>query len=122
MLGLAWLTPTRLINGLKVIAVSGALYLVVDFVRDHIKLQQEVFQQEIQIQQLNASNETLKEQAQFARAAQKIAEETLQAERDRAVDFEEARQRVLNSASQDDGAVAPVLEDALDFIRDRRGL
>lgn len=51
--------------------------------------------------------------------ATRIAEEALEAERERAREFHQAEQDVRSAPAEDDAPVAPVLDDALNFLRNR---
>jgi hypothetical protein len=118
---LEWFNPKRLLMLLGGVVLAIALYFAVGFVDDKYALEQEVFEQTLVIQQRDASIETMGLQLAAARAATVAAEAALAAERDRAAEFTTARENVLNAAPADDGEVAPVLENALDAIRARRG-
>lgn len=117
-----WFNPKRLLMLGAAIVVSVGIYKVVDFVDDKYKLEQQVFEQQVVIQQRDATIRTKEIQLEAAREAARIAEQTLEEARKRAVAFEGARTRVINTNPDQDAPIAPVVEEALDIIRARRGV
>ncbi len=116
---LGWLNPKRLLMLGAAILIALALYKTVDFIDEKYQLEKEVFRQEVVIQQQEITIGALRTELFLAEEATRVAEETLDAERARGIALEAARQRALQVAPEDNGAVAPVLLDTLDVIRGR---
>ena len=116
---LGWLNPKRILMlGAAIILMVG-LWKAAAFINEKYELEKEVFRQEVVIQQQEIRIDALIVERDLAQEAVIVAEETLDAERARAIALEAARQRARSVAPEDNGAVAPVLLDALDVIRQR---
>lgn len=116
---LSWLDPKRVLMLGAAILVGVLLWQGASFIDEKYQLENEVFRQEVVLAQNEITINGLRVELDLATEAALRAEQILEQERLRAVEIEQARQRALSVAPEDNGAVAPVLLDGLDVIRER---
>lgn len=116
---ISWLNPKRIAILIASIILAWFLYQATVFVNRALDDREKVIL-------LTVENDALRENERIndilienQRESIKRAEEALEKEQERAEEFEQALDAVNNALPEDDAISAPVLEDALDFLRNR---
>jgi len=115
---LSWFNPKRLLVLGGALVLMYVVYMATLFIAEKYELENQVRMQRTVIQQNQIRIDGLVTSLNLANEATAVAEEILNSEIQRSVEIESARQRALQVDPEDNGAVAPVLLDALDTIRE----
>lgn len=116
---LSWVSPKRLAILAGVILAGFLSVQVVSFVGQAMDDRERVVVLEIENQSLEENLRVRQLLLTQQINATRIAEEALAAELERASEFQQAERDVFTAPEEDDAPVAPVLDNALDFLRNR---
>lgn len=117
---LGWLSPKKLAYLLVAGLLTFAAVQGTRFVNQALEDRTRLTILEIENQSLEENLRTRQFLLDQQRQATEAAERALEAEKKRAAEFDGAQNDVDNAADTDDGQIAPVLDNALEFIRNRR--
>lgn len=117
-----WLNPKRLMIIGASLVLGWVAIQAVQFVNRAIEDREQVILLEVKNQALAENLRTKQLLLEAQSRITELAEEALQREKEISQDFLDAIGNTIDVPPEFDGPVAPVLEDTLEFLRQRRGM
>lgn len=116
---LGWLNPKNIAYLVGSLVVAGGLWWAYSTSSENADLRQQVLANEVTIGSLEGQLDAAALARDAALAAQKRATEQLIDQERLRAEFDSTRRAIVRAAPENDAPVAPVLDDALDAIRER---